>query len=148
MDAVTSIQRPASPNIADKQSQGYTPDQLNPDLAAAAMAREVVAKLPNPSIISKKFAVYQGIWKALDDSPNNRTGFNCKMRLAVYDAVAVNSVNIEGKYFNSLWAYLMKPKYIIQGMPMQGSNFEEEKPGILSRIGGWFTGKNKEEKTA
>jgi hypothetical protein len=145
VDETAIIRRPSSPGVSDIQHQGYSPDQLNPDLAAAAMAREIVAKLPKPAIISKLFAVRQGIFTALNNSPTNLTGYDCSVRLLVYDAVAETSVNIEGKYFNSLWAYLMKPKYIIQGMPQQMGGFEEEKPGILSRVVGWFRGGNKQE---
>lgn len=143
MTAETS--RPPSPSGITGQTGTINPAEYNPDLAAAAMAKDLVAKLPVPSVISKKFAVYQGIWAAINHTKDNPTGFDASMRLAVYNAVAEKSVNIDGKYFDAIFAYLMKPKYIIQGMPTGGTTFEEDKPGILSRLWSGLTGKNKEE---
>lgn len=147
---MTEITRPQSPSVADKQTTGFRPDELNPDLAAATMARDLVAKLPNPAIVSKKFAVYQGIWTALNNSETNPTGYDCSMRLAVYASVAETSVNVDGAYFKNLWAYLMRPKMIIQGLGGAQSPFEEEQPGLVSRLWGRLTGRGQpqENKTS
>ena len=137
--------RPASPSSSQQDKPGYTPDQLNPDLAAAKMADEIVKRLGSPSIISKKFAVCHGLLKSMNNTPGNPTGYDCSLRLAVYERVAANSVNIDGKYFERLWAYLMKPKYIIQGTPMGQSSFEEQKESIIGRVVNWFRGTPKQE---
>jgi hypothetical protein len=144
-EEITTIPRPKSPSAIDTKQSGLTPADYNPELAAAQLVREVVARFPQPAIISKEFAVYQGIWKALNDTPENHTGYDCKLRLMVYEEVSRMSVNVDGFYPKNLWAYLMKPKYIIQGMPMQGSNFEEDKPGFLSRLWSGITGGGKKE---
>ncbi len=156
-----SIERPGAPGSQQQQGSKYRPDQLDADLAAAEMAREIVHKLDRPSIISKKFAVRYGLFKALNHTsrtvivdkrtgemvvldPGNETGYDCRSRLEVYDAVAMKSVNIDGAYFNQLWSYLMKPKFIIQGgsmLGMPGSGFEPEQPGIFSRLAGFIFGK-------
>lgn len=155
------IERPGAPGSSQVQASKYRPDQLDADLAAAEMAREVVHKLDSPSIISKKFAVRYGLFKALNHSPRtviidkrtgesvildpgNETGYDCRSRLAVYDSVSHKSVNIDGAYFDRLWSYLMKPKFIIQGgsmMGVPGSGFEKEEPGFFSKIIGFIFGK-------
>jgi hypothetical protein len=142
---MTEITRPLSPSVANQQTSSYKPDELNPDLAAASMARDLIAKLPTPAIISKKFAVYQGIWDALNDDGTNNTCFDCRLRLAIYGSVARTSVNIDGKLFTSLFSYLSKPKIIMQGMAMgHESSFDEEKPGFISGLISRLRGKPQE----
>lgn len=136
---------PDSPKAGENSGPAFTPDQLNPDLAAAKLVQEVVSKLGTPSIISKKFAVRNGIWKALNHTSENMTGYDCSLRIMLYDQVAANSVNIDGKYFERLWAYLMKPKYTIMGTPFGESPFEEEKQSGFSRLAAWLTGNGKEK---
>jgi hypothetical protein len=118
---------------------GYRPDQLDADLASAAMATEMVKRLGTPAIISKKFIVYSGIWQGLNNSPTNKTGYDTTLRMAIYDKVAALSVNVDGKYFDSFWQFMMKPKYILTGTPMQGQ-FEEQKPSIFERVANWIRG--------
>jgi hypothetical protein len=142
---MTEITRPLSPSVANQQTSSYKPDELNPDLAAASMARDLIAKLPTPAIISKKFAVYQGIWDALNDDGNNNTRFDCSIRLAIYGSVARTSVNIDGQLFHSLFSYLSKPKIVMQGMTMSGeSSFEDNKPGFFSGLLSRLRGKPQE----
>lgn len=76
----------------------------------------------------------------------NPTGYDSSLRLAVYEHVARHSVNIEGEYFHSFWAFAMKPKMIIQGMNAMGQPVEEEgRQSIFDRVRGWF-GKGDEKK--
>jgi hypothetical protein len=143
---VSDIVRPQSPSASDKQSAAYRPDELNPELAAATLAKDLIGKFPVPSIISKKFAVYQGIWTGLNHvAGKNETGYDCSMRLAVYSAVARESVNIDGKSFNAIFTYLNKPKVIVQGMQSIESGFEEERPSLASRLWSGLTGRNKQQ---
>lgn len=109
------------------------PADLNADLATAAMAKELVKQLGRPSIITKAFAVRKGICEAMNHTPGNQTGYDTTLRVMVYDAVENASVNIDGKYFERTWAYLMHPKFIIQGMPINGGQ-QEEQPGLISRF--------------
>jgi len=142
MDKIVRSETLGSKNITGGE---YKPYQLDPELAATQMARDIIERLGTPSIVSKRFIVYLGIAKGLNDRPGYRTGYDTSLRIAVYEHVASESVNVDGKYFSSLWAYLMKPKFIIQGMP-QTTPFEEEKVGIGKRILNFFhIGGKKEE---
>ena len=59
--------------------------------------------------------------------PGNPTGYDCSMRLAAYQMWEKGSINVDGWYGEKVWAFLMKPKMIIQGFSGQG-NMEEEEP--------------------
>ena len=72
------------------------------------------------------------------------TYLDTSLLIELMDRVSEKSVNVEGKLFQNIFAYLMHPKYIIQGMP-QAMTPEEEKPGVLSRLWGGITGRNKQE---
>lgn len=124
---------PPSPGSNTQSHTTTRPEELNADLATAAMAKELVKQLGRPSIITKPFAVRKGIYNALNHTKENKTGYDTSLRIALFDAVENSSVNIEGKYFERTWAYLMHPKFIIQGMPMNGAQ-QEEQPGIISRF--------------
>lgn len=134
------IPRPESPSAQYHNAGKYTPDQCDPDLASAKMAGELVAKLGTPSIISKKFAVRYGIFKSLNHTAENPTGYDSSLRLKLYEDIAAHSVNIDGRYFERVWAYLMKPKYVISGTPFGNNAFEDEKKSGLSRLIGWIRG--------
>ena len=141
---MTDIVRPISPSVTDKSQPTWKPEDLNPDLAAIAMAREYTKRWPTPTVINDKHSVYQGIWMGLNHSEENPTFYDCSLRIRVFEEVGKLSVNKNGKLFNSLFAYWMKPNYIIQGMP--NMQMEEEKPGLVSRLWGKLTGKGSEEK--
>ena len=137
------LPKPESPSAVRQSTGQYRPDELNPDLAAARMADELVKRLGKPSIISKKFAVRYGIFRGLNHiDKENETGYDCSMRIKVYDEVSNNSVNIDGKYFERIFAYLMKPKYVINGAPFGQSAFEDEKQTLFERLMGWGKPKN------
>lgn len=113
-------------------------------MACAKLAKEMADKLGTPTVISKNLAVYRSLWKALDHSGDNPTGLNCKLRIALYDRIAADTVNIDGRYFERIWAYLMKPKYVISGTAYGQNTMGEDKPTIGQRILGVFTGKKAE----
>lgn len=140
---MTEVERPASPGIDQTQSLIYRPDELNPDLANASMARVLITQLGKPSILNKPFIVRYGIFSALNHSPDNPTGYNCTIRLNVYHSVMGNSINLFGEYFEKIWAYLMKPKWIIQGLNQHSFNEEEKGETITEKVGRWLgRGKN------
>jgi hypothetical protein len=107
-----------------------------------AMQREYGNKWPTPTVISKQFAVFDGIWRSLNHVPGtNETYYDCSPRIALYSNVGYQSVNIDGKLFNNLFTMWNKPKVVMQGISSLPSGFEEEKPGIISRIWNGITGK-------
>lgn len=147
---MTDNTRPASPSIVRTPGSTYSPDQLNPDLAAMAMMRDLVAKWPTPTIVNARFTVFYGIWTALNhieptkDNPGNPTYYDSSYRLSVYAGAGNQSVNKDGKLFNSIFALAMKPQYIIQGMPTLTGD-AEQKPGLLSRLWGGITGRGQQQ---
>ena len=136
--------RPQAPGSANLQTNrgDLNAADYNADMAAAALAKELVSKLGVPSVISKKFAVRYGLFKALNHSPANKTGYDSTLRMKVYEQVAADSVNIDGKYFERIFSYLMKPKYVISGMPNQGNTFDQEEPSFGRKIINMFTGRS------
>lgn len=144
---MAEITRPQSPSTTDKQTTGYSPDQLNPELAQMAMMRSYAERWPLPIFISKKYAVFFGLWQGVNHDPLSKTPsyFDASPRLAVYHHVGFQTPNIDGKLFTSLFTAWNKPKIVMQGVNQIQSGFEDEKPGIISRIWGGITGKNKQE---
>ncbi len=129
------IKVPPSPSAGNQYGTGFRPEELNPELATAKMAEKLIDKLGAPAILNKAFVVRYGIFSGLNHTEGNKTGYNCSMRLSVYESVAHNSVNISGAYFEKLWAYLMKPKFIIQGMaPQSFDQPDEQKGGLMSWV--------------
>ncbi len=144
-----SLVRPESPSAANRgSSPTYSPDQINPDMASAKLAEGMVEKLGTPAIISKKFAVRYGIFRALNHTKENPTGYDSSIRLQLYEKIASNSVNIDGRYFERVWAYLMKPKYVISGTPFGVNAFEDEKPSLIGRLVGWIRGEKPNDNNA
>lgn len=130
---MSEIIRQQSP-LADSGHTGiYKPDELNADLASATLVKDLVNKLPTPAIDTRKFTIIHGLMKSLNHSDSNPTYIDTSNLIRLMDSVSEKSVNVDGKYFETLFAYLMKPKYIIQGMP-QGTASEEKKPSIIQRI--------------
>ena len=133
------IVRRSSSDVSTGQGLPYRPDELNADLAAASLARDLIAKLPTPAIDTRKFTIIHGLMKSMNHTETNKTYIDTSLLIELMDRVSEKSVNVDGRYFQNLFAYLMKPKYIIQGMPQ--TTTEEKKPGLISRMIGMVTGK-------
>ena len=158
--------RPSSPGITTKTIEQWNPAELNPDLANLAMAKLLVERLGTPSRIKKEFIVRKAVFKALNHIPEtlqeiipatdtepsvlnvidrgNPTGYDSSLRLEVYRQAELGSVNEDGIYFDRVWAFLMKPRYIINGMAGMGGLQEEEKgESLIGRAINWFRGGKK-----
>lgn len=141
---MTDIIRQQSPPASSGAAGQYKPEELNADLAAASLAKDLVNKLPTPAIDTRKFTIIHGLMQSLNHSDENQTFIDTRALIKLMDQVSEKSVNVDGRYFSTIFAYLMKPKYVIQGMP-QATTQEEEKPGFLSRLWGGITGRNKSQ---
>jgi hypothetical protein len=155
--------RPASPSPGDRNVKGIQPYELDSELAQLKIVERAIVKMPSMAIISRPFIVRQGIFTALNHTPmtyreiagvdrvidlGNPTGYDSSLRLAVYEHVAKHSVNVDGEYFHSFWAFAMKPRMIIQGMNPMGQPMEQEKgESIFSRMVGWIRGGKKDGRT-
>jgi len=134
--AQAAITRP--PAAQTEKTTSSQPYDVNADLANIEMAKGLIKDLGTPSIVSKSFIVRYGLFSALNHrspvrdaegivtDPGNPTGYDCTLRMRVYASVAKDSVNVNGQFFEKFWAYLMKPKYIIQGMPIGQNSFDDE----------------------
>ena len=60
---------PKSPSVSDQVSHTFRPEETNPELAAAAMVKEMMAKFPTPAIVNKKFSIFEGILMATNHVP-------------------------------------------------------------------------------
>lgn len=137
---------PASPTAEPKTGSNFQPHELNPELAAAKLAEKLVERMGDPTIVSQKFVVWQGIWEGLNNTKENPTGYNCQMKVSLYAHIGKNSVNVDGKYFERLFAYLMKPKYVItQPTGLPGNAFQDDEPGFFRGLWNRFTGAGKKE---
>lgn len=165
-------QRPAPPGITNKTIERWNPADLNPELANLAMAKLLVEKMGTPSRISPAFNVRKSMFKALNHIPGeyreispacqnengmwgpaileeickgNPTGYDSSLRLAVYENWERGSVNEAGIYFDRVWAFLMKPKYILSGMAGMPMQEEEQGESLIGRAVNWFRGGKKNE---
>jgi hypothetical protein len=137
------------------------PWQMDPELAQHKMAELMVNKLGTPSVVTKEFVVRYGMFKAINHADpiiefsddhktiisvtGNPTGYDCSLRLKLYRNVANESVNVDGVYFHNFWAYMMKPKYVINGMQL--GQQEEQKESIIGRVMKWFSGGKKNDQS-
>lgn len=143
---MTDIIRQQSPGPSSEEQTQYRPDELNAELASAALVRDLVYEWPKPAIDTRKFTIIHGLMQSMNhkepkgDDPGNVTYLDTSLLIELMDRVSEKSVNVDGKLFQNIFAYLMHPNYIIQGMPA-AAQLEEEKPGVLSRIWGGITGK-------
>ena len=126
--------RQPAPSARDQGNSAYRPDELNADLGAQKMLSDMVNKLGTPTIITKRFSVWKGISESLTESGI----YDASLRVALYRKVELNSVNVNGTYFERFWAAAMKPKYNIMGMPF--GQQEEEKESLIGRAISWWRG--------
>lgn len=124
--------RPPSPGSSTIQQTGFKPSDLDPELQTLAMVNDMRSDLDPPSDVSKTFEVRKALWASLNHGPDNATGYDASLRLSVYSSYERGSLNIDAKLFNSLMAFLMKPKMIIQGMPQNQP--AQDEPGFVSRL--------------
>jgi hypothetical protein len=139
--------RPASPGSNTIKTNGTNPADLDPDLAAMEMIKEMLKGMDSPSDITKPFAGRKAIYTAMnhveptfDDKgnmtdPGNLTGYDASGRVGKYGAYTCyerSSLNILAKLFNSFMAFLMKPKMIIQGLPQNPAGTQER--GFFGRM--------------
>jgi len=159
------IERPQSPGITNKTIEQWNPAELNPELANIAMAKLLVEKMGRPSRISKEFVSRKAIAITLNHIPEkyeersidgqsylvlfergNPTGIDSSLRVALYEHAEAGSNNVDGWYGEKVWAYLMKPKYIINGVAGMGGIQEEEKgESLVGRAINWFRGGKKND---
>jgi hypothetical protein len=140
---MTEIIRSEPAEIKDSNNSGMKPQDYLPDMAAAKMAESFVKDMGPFSNVSKAFVVRQGIWLGLNHTATNQTGYDCSMRLSIYNQVARNSGNVDGFNLKSFWQYLMKPSYVITQMGgLGGQPFQSEEPGFFRRIFNRLTGKS------
>ena len=138
---MTEPTRPASPGSNTIRTTGTNPADLDPELAAMEMIKEMLKGMDSPSDITKPFAVRKAIYTALNDTDDNPTGYDASLRIRLYSTYEKASLNISAKLFNSFMAFLMKPKMIIQGLPI--TNQPNQEPGFFGRIINRVTGGGK-----
>jgi len=128
------------PSVSDQSQRTIRPEDSNPEMAAAAMLRRLLEKWPTPAISSKKFTVIHGLMISLNHTENNLTYLDTSRLVSLMDCVEHKSVNEDGFLPKNLFAYLMHPTYIIQGMPQLGQ-VQEQRPGLISSVWNKITGK-------
>ena len=132
---MSEIIRPEPASVEKGGDSSMSPEDYMADMANAKMAKDFIAMLGRPSIVSKQFIVWQGIWSALNHTDTNKTYLDTSLRLAIYDHVAKNSVNVDGKYFERAWQYLMKPRFVIsQNIGATPNSFDQDQPGFIGRL--------------
>ena len=139
------IIRRKSPDAESGSGTTFRPDELNADLQAGAIAKDLISKLPTPAIDTRKFTIIHGLMNSMNhkepkgDDLGNLTYIDTSLIVELMDRVSEKSVNVDGWYIKSLFTYLNKPKVIVQGLGMTPT--QEDKPGMIARIIGMFTGK-------
>lgn len=143
---MTEIKTITPPSVSDVKQGVIRPEDANPELAAVAILRRLIDKWPTPAISSKKFTVIHGLMISLNHTDDNLTYIDTTRLVSLMNCVEYKSVNEDGFLPKNLFAYLMHPTYIIQGMPQLGQ--QETKPGLLSTFWGKVTGKDQTQQGA
>ena len=131
----------SEPPRAGSAASDIKPSDYMADMAQAKMAERLLEKMGTPAIVSKQFVVWSGIWEALNDAPGNKTYLDTSIHCSIYRNVAKNSVNVDGRYFDRVWAYLCTPTYVItQNTGVPANSFDQNQGGIInwlkSKLGG------------
>ena len=145
-EATQALPIPANKGTTERRSQEAKPWEYDSELAQLKMAETMVQSLGVPSIQTKEFQMAYSVITGMNHTPENHTYFDTTILIGVLRSFAKESVNRDGLYFRSFWAYMMKPKYIIQGGQMIGQP-EEQKESIVGRIANWFRGGKKDANT-
>lgn len=138
---------PPSPS-ASKGASGtsaWKPYEIDPELATSKLISDIISQNGPMGNVSKLFVVWWGIWKGLNHTDEKKTYYDCTLRDEIYSGVFIKTVHINGAQNEKLWQFAMKPKMIVQGVLGQNNFEEEQKPGLISRIVGRFTGGNKND---
>lgn len=143
---MTEIKVPPAPTGVSKTQGTFKPSDYNSDLANIEMVKDMMAKLPTPTVVTKKFTVFQGMVKALKHDPvTNPTYIDLSLLSVVLDEVSRQSVNVDGFNIKNFWAYMMHPTFIIQGSPMAQQQTQEQEQGFIGRAWGRITGRGQQE---
>lgn len=133
-EKVPMIESPPPPSATRTAVTSLRPEDYSPELAKAKLAQSFFEKLAPFMIVSKKFVVYHGIWKGLNHTQDNKTGYNCSLRLVIYDAVGKGTPNIDGRSFDAAGTYLSSATVVVnQITPQSASTFNTE-PGFFERV--------------
>ena len=145
-EQMPALARPENRDLSDKKS-GSEPWQVNPELMQLRIADLMIQKMGTPSIQEKEFGVRYGIFKALNHHDDlNPTGYDSSLRCTIYREYAAQSINKDGIYFHNFWAWLNKPKFVIQGgNGIFGPQQEEQKESLIGRGLNWLRGRSKNE---
>lgn len=138
-----ALPRPENKNTGGQSTRGNNPWEWDSELAQLKMVEGMVGKLGTPSIQTKEFQMAYSVIKGMNDTKLNPTGFDTTILIGVLESFAKESVNRDGLYFRSFWAFSMKPKYIIQGGQMIGAP-EEQKESLIGRMVNWLRGGKKD----
>ena len=158
----------------DSRNNAWKPEEYDPEMANIALARHLVDGAGTIGHVDKPFIIRQALAEALNHvppkykqvkvegiegdedmfeqyrlemtHPGNPTGYDTSLRVAVYGKVMRNSVHVNGMMFNNIWALMMKPKYIINGMSGNLGQFEEDKgESIIGRLINFMRGGKPQE---
>lgn len=130
------IKIPPAPTSSTRDTNAWRPDQVDPELANLAMAKQLMDHMGVPSKISPAFNIRKAIFASLNHTPKNRTGIDTSIRLTLYNSYELGTINENGVYFDRIWAYLMKPKYILSGYAGMPEEKAEEDPWYMRILGG------------
>jgi hypothetical protein len=140
---MTELKTIKPPSVSDGSHGMIRPEDSNPEMAAAAMLRRLLDKWPTPAISSKKFTVIHGLMISLNHTEDNQTYLDTSRLVSLMVCFEHKSVNEDGFLPKNLFAYLMHPTYIIQGMPQLGQ-VQEQKRGPISSLWSRITGKEQQ----
>jgi hypothetical protein len=142
------IHIPPAPTTTNRSGQGWRPDQVDPDLANLAMAETLLSKFGTPSNITPAFNIRKSLLVALNHRNGSKkgepgwTGIDTSLLIKVMENYELGTVNELGLLFNNIWAYLMKPRFILSGFTGQPQEKPEEE-GFGTRVVNGIFGKPK-----
>lgn len=137
---------PSPPDRGGEISPGLLrPSDYNPEMAKARFAEVFFSKLSPFLVVSKKFIVYYGLWKALNNSERNQTGYDSTMRIELYEFVSGLTPHIEGKALDMAGTYVNSANVVVQQItPPAVSQFDKE-PSFMERVKGRLFGGGQSE---
>jgi hypothetical protein len=143
-EQTSTVVIPPAPRTKEGLGNAWRPDQVDAELANIAIAKLLIEKYGLPSKISPEFNIRKAILLALNHTEKNKTGIDCTLRIKLYEAYEQGTVNEGGSLFTSIWAFLMKPKYIMSGYAGMPESKESEPAWYMKLLG---LGKRKEDES-